>query len=336
VNFLPSKKFILALFAFTALCGFAFVFLKDKEIVGTGAQPKLSASNQDSARALAAQITLKDTDNDGLRDWEESLWGTNINNPDTDGDGTKDGAEIAANRNPAIPGPDDLLSVGTKTSKGSGEESGKTLTPTEKLAQRVFGKYLSLRQSGGTLDEKNSVAIIDSALGEMSPYATVNTYSASDLIIVKEENAVTIRTYGNVLGEIINRYGKPDVDNELVIVGVALNTNDAKKLSELSKITESYRAVISALAKTPVPQGAVVAHLSLLNSAEAVTVTITAMESLFTDPLTALTALQDYNAQSDNLAAALDRLDSYFRNNRITFSPDEPGAIFFPELVATQ
>ncbi len=51
----------------------------------------------------------KDSDNDGLKDWEEALWKTDPQNPDSDGDGTPDGEEVAEGRNPAVPGPNDSL-----------------------------------------------------------------------------------------------------------------------------------------------------------------------------------------------------------------------------------
>ncbi|MCH7529851.1 hypothetical protein IIB50_01915 [Patescibacteria group bacterium] len=47
------------------------------------------------------QTTL-DSDDDGLKDWEEVLWGTDPFNPDTDNDGTDDGVEIAVDRNPLV------------------------------------------------------------------------------------------------------------------------------------------------------------------------------------------------------------------------------------------
>ena len=56
-------------------------------------------------------LALQDVDADGLKDWEEALWGTDSNNPDTDGDGTKDGEEVKLDRNPLKAGPDDVLSV---------------------------------------------------------------------------------------------------------------------------------------------------------------------------------------------------------------------------------
>lgn len=43
----------------------------------------------------------KDTDNDGLTDMEEIIYGTNKDNPDTDGDGHLDGAEVENGYNPA-------------------------------------------------------------------------------------------------------------------------------------------------------------------------------------------------------------------------------------------
>ncbi len=52
--------------------------------------------------------SVRDSDNDGLADWEERLWKTDPNNPDTDGDGTSDGDEVLLGRNPLKPGPDDV------------------------------------------------------------------------------------------------------------------------------------------------------------------------------------------------------------------------------------
>jgi len=49
----------------------------------------------------------KDTDNDGLRDWEEDLIKTDPANPDTDGDGFLDGEEMDSGHNPLIKAPAD-------------------------------------------------------------------------------------------------------------------------------------------------------------------------------------------------------------------------------------
>jgi hypothetical protein len=62
-----------------------------------------------TATSTQDQTTSLDTDSDGLKDWEEALWGTDPKNPDTDEDGTPDGEEVAVGRNPMKKGPDDQM-----------------------------------------------------------------------------------------------------------------------------------------------------------------------------------------------------------------------------------
>lgn len=51
----------------------------------------------------AGKEALVDSDNDGLTDMNETLYGTNPNNPDTDGDGYSDGDEVKNGYNPNGP-----------------------------------------------------------------------------------------------------------------------------------------------------------------------------------------------------------------------------------------
>ena len=46
--------------------------------------------------------TLKDADQDGIADVDESLYGTDMANPDTDNDGMNDGEEASIGRNPTV------------------------------------------------------------------------------------------------------------------------------------------------------------------------------------------------------------------------------------------
>jgi|GEM_PF-6159499 hypothetical protein len=63
--------------------------------------PAITTTTEKNTTSSQAAIDQnRDSDNDGLPDWQELKYGTNPNNPDTDGDGFKDGAEVAGGYNP--------------------------------------------------------------------------------------------------------------------------------------------------------------------------------------------------------------------------------------------
>jgi hypothetical protein len=70
----------------------------------------LSRINFWGGKETTIESQTKDSDNDGLKDWEEDLYKTDPNNPDTDGDGYLDGEEINSGHNPLFKGPGDKLS----------------------------------------------------------------------------------------------------------------------------------------------------------------------------------------------------------------------------------
>lgn len=62
-----------------------------------------------SSVSESSEENYKDSDNDGLEDWQEELYRTDIFNPDTDGDGYLDGQEVDSGRNPLVMAPGDEL-----------------------------------------------------------------------------------------------------------------------------------------------------------------------------------------------------------------------------------
>lgn len=80
-----SSRVIIAAFFGVAMIG-STVFLLTRENV----RKELVAPFQ---AAFASGNDWNDTDEDGLSDWEEKLFGTNSRNPDSDGDGVLDGPQ---------------------------------------------------------------------------------------------------------------------------------------------------------------------------------------------------------------------------------------------------
>lgn len=70
-----------------------------------------------------------DDDSDSLSNADEALWGTSTTNPDSDGDGFNDGEEVAADHNPTIAGPNDVLPANF--------EPGQNIQPLEEAPLQV-------------------------------------------------------------------------------------------------------------------------------------------------------------------------------------------------------
>jgi len=106
---------------------------------GAFSQINLFGSNE-----TLVQSQSIDSDNDGLKDWQENLYRTDANNPDTDGDGYLDGEEIDSGHNPLVKSPGDTnlfypLPLGDKyniTKKVLSDQNIDTL----------FASYLSQKQ----------------------------------------------------------------------------------------------------------------------------------------------------------------------------------------------
>lgn len=83
----------------------------------------------------------KDSDNDGLRDWEEELFHTDPFDPDTDNDGYLDGEEVNSGHNPLVKAPGDELSLYPLPLGEKYNLTNKILNET--AVQKLLSSYLS-------------------------------------------------------------------------------------------------------------------------------------------------------------------------------------------------
>jgi len=95
---LPLASILIAVFLAVGLLLFIGFYSK---------KGALSQINIFGVRETVIESQNKDTDNDGLRDWEEELLKTDPLNPDTDMDGYLDGEEINSGHNPLVKSPGD-------------------------------------------------------------------------------------------------------------------------------------------------------------------------------------------------------------------------------------
>ena len=252
-----KAKVLAVVFAF-AIIGGALVwgvfpgFLK-LEKVQSVKQP--SDSNQQLA---LAKDTNKDSDGDGLKDWEEALYGTNPQKADTDGDGTPDGEEIRLGRDPLKKGPNDKLQQPT-VAAGQG-----TTDQTQDTGNLTYNLTKSILESGvlGAIDQNGNLTSTDFIQNiklpdGIDPNAILTSAATARSSNVSVKNANTpddVRKYFNEVAaayekNLVPRQGRGDI---LVIADV-LDTKDYSKLKELDPIIEGLRRTIADIELIVVP-----------------------------------------------------------------------------------
>ncbi|PIQ91817.1 MAG: hypothetical protein COV70_01900 [Parcubacteria group bacterium CG11_big_fil_rev_8_21_14_0_20_39_22] len=275
-------------------------------------------------------ILIKDTDGDGLKDWEEELWGTDIFVKDTDGDGTSDFDEVRGGRNPTIPGPNDLLDDDIVESRVN-PEIEEDLTMTDKFSRELFAEYAGAKQAGD-FTYGNYYDILYKNIEETATTPPQKTYSRDDLTILITGNKAVIKDYGNKLGKIIGSPPIHRVEHELVIFNNAAATENPKILEEYNLVLENYASVRDEILSLPVPDGTADDHLILVNSLTAIIDGIAEMKMLLSDPVQAVVGLKLYISAAENLSTAQTNIRGFLLQNGIVFTQKDDGYVLMRSI----
>ena len=320
---------IIAILIMVSCVVFAFTYTRKAQVSSATDQSGTKASQQVDAAQLKAQLlSEKDTDGDGLKDWEEVLWGTDPNNPDTDGDGTPDGVEVKEGRNPLVKGPNDTLSsTQSSTTTGSLDTAAQeNLTSTQTIGRELFAKYLALRNPDGTMDPTIQTELISSLMQSPELQKQYVKYSATSVAAAKSETPDSIKVYGNAIETINQKYSPNSNETELDIIQITIQTGDLTELKKLDPIAKGYNSILSALLKVPVPPSAQEAHINLLNALAEVFSDVQDMQHYSDDPVVALRGVINYtSASASDFLNAWQALKDYFAEKGIVFGPNEPG-----------
>ena len=281
---------------------------------------------------ILGSINKRDSDNDGLKDWEEELWGTNPKDPDTDSDGTKDGEEVDLGRDPNLAGPDDDYQEGVFVKQNSEDFLGD-LTETERFSQEFFEEYLSLKQSGTDFNSKDAQSfLINSAFEKMQISDDNKTYTSADITIVNSNSEDALKAYGNLMASIISK-NPINSENEVVILKRALETNNEKELEKLNSTVSIYKDILNEALQVQVPQSMIDVHLAFINVfLETISIT-QGMLVVFSDPITALNSTTMYQNNAENLIDVFKDIQEAFKKQNIFFEKHEKGYALNPKLI---
>lgn len=268
----------------------------------------------------------KDTDKDGIRDWEEELIKTDPTNSDTDGDGFLDGEEMNSNHNPLVKSPGDTqvfypLPLGEKyniTNKLLSDENIKALMESY-MSQKE--EYISDHPQIET--QNDFITSVDSStvrkmwersLGDMllvvgdkaveeiekMPEVFNINISDNDIKISEDNNDTIINNYLNQVSSILN------ADNFLLQEGAANAMNIAMTENDFSKLDTLIRendAKIEEAKNIIVPSSWIEIHKEGLEMIILIRNIYFSFRDVLNDPFKAFVALQK-----------LENLDEYWEN----------------------
>jgi hypothetical protein len=327
---LPSKRTIyIGLACALAVGSIVFAYLYSPK--------KNNQGNMQVAASISAptfQTTEEyniDSDNDGLKDWEETLWGSDKNNADTDGDGTPDGAEIKASRNPLVKGPKDAINnkVASSISGTEPDAPEEKLTTTDKFTRDLFAAYMSMKQAGKTLTPEIENQLIESFIVRNAIGAPKNTlYLQTDFRINNDESAAALKAYGNTMGDILS-HNKTRTDKpELAVIEEALDAQDPNALAEIDSILSSYQKTLQEMRGVRVPISVAELHAKLATDLAGIIAGVEGMKKVFSDPAATLVALDSYQKSAEDAEADFLNVKQYFSQRGISFDQKESGYMF--------
>ena len=324
---MPSKKMIVATFVLlsAAVAIFAYTQPSKTTYKGSGGLAANPFSLLESEKS--SDLTKKDTDSDGLKDWEESLWGTDPDNPDTDGDGTNDGEEISLNRNPTVAGPDDKID-NTLLQNLEEDSNYSDFSKTDAVSRIFFRKYLILQQSEGNIDEETRNTLVDEAIEDI--FKETNSpqiYKESDLNIISNSDGA-LRSYGNKIVSIVDVYVKQNPENELTVFEEALETKNEKTLESLNVSSEMYGKISKDFVKMAVPKELVSTHLDFIEVYLKLSRSAGNMSSMFSDPVLGIVGFKEHVQTLNTQISLSQSLKEYFKQKGIIFTKTESGYVW--------
>jgi len=297
-KYLPSKKFLYLLGSFLVLAlvfFVAFKLLSNKNSFFASKSGTLSVDRLSLAGLTVNELVQKDSDSDGIPDWEEALWGTDKNKSMTF-DGITDKAYIEGKKK-------ELNMDPTKNEEG--------LTETEKFSREFFAAYVAMKASG-TVDA-NTINNFSSALGQkiVTPNL-VDFYSLKDIKTSNDNTEKAKIAYYKTIKTAFEKYKAKGIGDELALVENTQNNPNigSENEAKLVLIAQAYKDFANEVIKTTVPSNLSTEHLKIANSANNTSISVGGMTKIIADPIAGLSGVSQYQEYSDNLVKAVGELET--------------------------
>ena len=314
-----------ALFSAVIIVG-AFMLARGVE------SPRPAQASTESA--LLQAIATKDSDGDGLPDWEEALYGTDPHVTDTFHLGMTDGEAVAR----GLIVPKAIADIQTATSSLAAMPRDGSLPPpaaegtlTATFAQNFLNLYLAAKQAkgGADLSESEMADISNQALNSLSSAITSapDFKSAKDLT-VSGSGADALKAFATQAEAVLTKNTSDATKSEILYLQDAIQKNDITAFPHIASIAKGYRDSAAGLAALAVPAELAADDLALINAMMRMSEITTDFTRANTDTLAAMLALQQYLPAAQSLGTAFIHIGTIYKSAGISLSAGASGASF--------
>ena len=311
-----AKRLVLIVVALIVVAISAFLVLTKE-----GGEEKFEnviVQEQQSFTEILRAEPEKDSDSDGLKDWQEALWQSDKNNSDTGGDGTSDGEEVADNRNPIKAGPDD------KMAQNNTAVTTET-TLTEEFSKDVFAQYLALKDSGVEFNSETELAFADSVLNSNYLAIPIQEYALNDLSVA---NNTSPQEYAENMGLLLKAHRLDPEKSETVIFAEYSQTNDPAVLELLNAPIKNYVSLRDSILQLEVPPDLADVHLEFINSLGGIISGLASSQTIQEDPLLGVVGITVYQNSVLAIQQTLEQARNFYKEKNIIFEQKSGGYVF--------
>jgi hypothetical protein len=304
-------------------------------ITQTVITPQVAQASAETA--LLQAIATKDSDKDGLPDWQESLYGTDPQNADSFKLGMTDGDAVA--RGLIVPKAITDLPSGTSSTNPSPVDSlNPSLPPapadstlTAQFAQTFLSLYLSARQANGGQDlsetQLSDIAnqSVETLAASIQP--TPDFKSLSDLNVVGS-GPDAMNAFAASAEAVLLKNTNDATTTDIAYLHSALIDGNDSAYAKIASIAKGYRGSAAGLAALPVPQELAEADLLLINTLMRMSELDIDFTRVNEDPLAAILALQQYQTVATALAQVFLDIGNAYASANLSLPAGAPGALF--------
>jgi hypothetical protein len=293
------------------------------------------AQASDETEILMAMAT-KDSDKDGLPDWEEALYATDPHIVDTFHIGMTDGEAVS--RGLIVPKAISDIPVATSSPQGIGSidpslpQAPREGTLTAAFAQSFFTLYVAAKESkgGGDLSQDELSDISSKALSTLSSAVSIATdYKTMKDLAVIESSPEALRTFAiQAEAVLLQNTSEQAASSELTLLKNAIVKGDTAAYGYLNTRAKAYRSSAAGLAVLKVPKDIAPDALLLINTLMRMGGVTADFAIAETDPLTSILALKQYLQIVTDLGKAFIRIGQFYTATHLVFPSGTPGASF--------